>query len=137
MNSSSDPRPSDPPAAPPGDPPPSPAPEAPIDLPIDGVLDLHTFRPQDVKPLVYDYLALCQERGILEVRIIHGKGAGVLRATVHALLKRHSEVESFAQASELFGGWGATIAHLRPRGDRSAAKALPDHRPDRRHPGQG
>ena len=84
----------------------------PIELPIDGVLDLHTFRPKDVKPVVLAYLDLCRERGIREVRIIHGKGIGQLRATVHALLSNHPAVHSFALASEAYGGSGATIVHL-------------------------
>ncbi len=88
--------------------------DAPIELPIDGVLDLHTFRPQDLKGLVNDYLDLCRERGLLRVRIIHGKGIGALRTTVHALLARRSDVASFALANEPFGGWGATIVHLKP-----------------------
>src|SRR5258705_12185377 len=91
--------------------------EAPIELPIDGVLDLHTFKPSDVKEVVTEYLAACRERGILEVRIIHGKGIGNLQRTVHALLQRHPEVISFAPASQLYGGSGATIARLRPRQD--------------------
>ena len=85
----------------------------PIELPIDGVLDLHTFKPSEVKELVVDYLAECQERGILRVRIIHGKGIGNLRRTVHSILTGHPEVNSYALASAAFGGWGATIVHLR------------------------
>lgn len=88
--------------------------DEPIQLPIDGVLDLHTFRPDEVKELVTDYLAECRARGILRVRIIHGKGIGHLRRTVHALLAKHAEVTSFALAGEQLGGWGATIVHLRP-----------------------
>jgi DNA-nicking Smr family endonuclease len=84
-----------------------------IDLPIDGTLDLHTFRPRDVKELVPDYLAECRERGILEVRIIHGKGTGALRRTVHAILSRLPEVASFGLALEDAGGWGATLVTLR------------------------
>src|SRR5579859_3541276 len=53
--------------------------EEPIQLPIDGVLDLHSFRPRDVKDLVTEYLSACIERGIFQVRIIHGKGIGQLR----------------------------------------------------------
>ncbi|RMF87333.1 MAG: DNA mismatch repair protein MutS [Nitrospinota bacterium] len=87
----------------------------PIELPIDGILDLHTFPPGEVKDLVTDYLALCQERGILEVRIIHGKGTGTLRRTVHALLRRLPEVAAFRLAGEEAGGWGATLVELRPR----------------------
>jgi DNA-nicking Smr family endonuclease len=86
----------------------------PVELPIDGALDLHTFRPADVKGVVTDYLAACRERGILRVRIIHGKGIGQLRQTVHALLPKLPDVESWHQAGELLGGWGATIVILRP-----------------------
>ena len=82
-------------------------------MPIDGVLDLHTFQPRDVKPLVLDYLAECQKRGILRVRIIDGKGIGNLRRTVHSILSKHPEVIEFSLANEHFGGWGATIVHLR------------------------
>jgi DNA-nicking Smr family endonuclease len=93
--------------------------DIPIALPIDGTLDLHTFQPRDVKELVPDYLAECRERGILEVRIIHGKGAGALRRTVHAILSRLPEVASFGLALEDAGGWGATLVTLRaPAEDR-------------------
>ena len=88
----------------------------PVELPIDGVLDLHTFRPQDVKGVVGDYLDLCRERGLFRVRIIHGKGVGALRTTVYALLARRSDVESFSLASAPFGGWGANIVRLKPPG---------------------
>ena len=87
--------------------------DEPMQLPIEGVLDLHTFKPREVKDLVLDYLAACQERGILEVRIIHGKGIGNLRRTVHAILEKHPQVVSFALAHPQFGGWGATIVSLR------------------------
>ncbi len=93
---------------------PEPPGEAVEPLPIDGVLDLHTFRPRDVKGVLFDYLDACRERGILEVRVIHGRGVGQLRATVQQLLTRRPDVASFAQASELYGGWGATMVRLRP-----------------------
>jgi DNA-nicking Smr family endonuclease len=88
--------------------------DEPIPLPIDGVLDLHTFQPREVKSLVLDYLAECRTRGILRVRIIHGKGIGQLRQTVHAILGKHPAVAEFHLASAPFGGWGATIVHLKP-----------------------
>jgi DNA-nicking Smr family endonuclease len=87
--------------------------DTPIELPIDGTLDLHAFHPRDVKELVPDYLAECRARGILEVRIIHGKGTGALRRTVHAILSRLPEVDCFGLAMEDAGGWGATLVRLR------------------------
>jgi DNA-nicking Smr family endonuclease len=88
----------------------------PIELPIDGILDLHTFRPKDVKGLLPDYLAACREKGILQVRVIHGKGSGILRKTVLSLLGRLPCVASFRTAGEEAGGWGATIVMLKPLG---------------------
>ncbi len=85
-----------------------------VELPIDGVLDLHTFRPKDIGELVPDYLAACRERGIYHVRIIHGKGIGQLRQTVHAILGRLPEVAAFSLAGEMQGSWGATLVVLRP-----------------------
>jgi DNA-nicking Smr family endonuclease len=84
----------------------------PVELPIDGVLDLHTFRPKDVKDVVLAYIDTCEERGVYELRIIHGKGIGQLRNTVHALLKKHPKVSQFSLASEHYGGSGATIVYL-------------------------
>ncbi len=88
-------------------------PAEPVQLPIDGVLDLHTFLPKDVRDVVLEFISECQDRGIFELRIIHGKGIGQLRNTVHALLKKHLCVETYSLASEHYGGTGATIVHLR------------------------
>jgi dsDNA-specific endonuclease/ATPase MutS2 len=85
-----------------------------IEIPIDGTLDLHTFRASEVKDLVPDYLAACREKGILEVRIVHGKGTGALRETVHAVLRRTSGVAGFSLAMGDEGGWGATVVRLEP-----------------------
>jgi len=86
--------------------------DEPIELPIDGTLDLHTFHPRDVEDLVPDYIAACRARGIFELRIIHGKGTGALRETVHALLAKRPEVESFGLAPDGGGNWGATVVRL-------------------------
>jgi DNA-nicking Smr family endonuclease len=83
------------------------------ELPIDGTLDLHTFQPGEVTDLVPEYLAACRERGITQVRIIHGKGVGTLRRTVESILHKLSYVESFSTAEAHAGGWGATIVILR------------------------
>ncbi len=88
--------------------------DEPIKLAIDGVLDLHTFQPREVKELIPDYLIVCREKRILQVRIIHGKGTGALRDTVHAILRRMPEVVSFRLAGDEGGGWGATLVLLKP-----------------------
>ena len=88
-----------------------------IRYPIEDSIDLHTFRPNEVKDLLYDYLEAASEKGFEEVRIIHGKGMGVLRLTVHAVLKSHPMVISFSEAGLEAGGWGATIAVLRKKSE--------------------
>lgn len=91
--------------------------DEPVELPITGELDLHTFRPQDLGELIPAYLAACRDRELLDVRIIHGKGTGTLRTTVHALLQRSPLVESFRLGDETSGSWGATRVRLRPAGN--------------------
>jgi dsDNA-specific endonuclease/ATPase MutS2 len=89
--------------------------EPPVPLPITGELDLHTFRPSEAGTLIPAYLAECLARGIFSVRIVHGKGTGALRETVHALLRRSPLVHNFRLGDETSGGWGATIVTLRQR----------------------
>ncbi len=84
----------------------------PIEFEISDELDLHTFRPAEVGELVPDYIELCLEKGIMRVRIIHGKGIGTLRTTVHKVLERDPRVASFELAGPGEGDWGATIAWL-------------------------
>jgi DNA-nicking Smr family endonuclease len=83
-----------------------------IEHPIDGVLDLHTFQPKEAASVVDEYLRACQEKGVLEVKVIHGKGKGVLLHTVHSLLGKHPLVRGFKLDTE-GSGWGATIVYLR------------------------
>ncbi len=85
-----------------------------VEMPIDGTLDLHTFHPRDAHLLVPDYLQECRARGILQVRVVHGKGTGALRRTVQAVLDRLEYVESYSSGGMGGGGWGATLVHLRP-----------------------
>ena len=85
----------------------------PVRIPITGELDLHTFRPQEITGLLDDYLAECARAGLREVRIIHGKGTGALRETVHAWLRRSPRVAGFRLGDEHSGSWGATLVSLR------------------------
>ena len=87
--------------------------EEPYRMPITDSLDLHTFGPHEVKDLLQDYLNECVRMGFHEVRIIHGKGTGVLRQVVHSALKRSPLVRSFRLAPPEAGSWGATIVRLR------------------------
>ncbi|MBT5706450.1 MAG: Smr/MutS family protein [Verrucomicrobia bacterium] len=88
--------------------------EDPIEFPITDELDLHIFRPKEVKDVVPDYLEACREKGILTVRVIHGKGIGNLRRTVESILGKLDFVESHTPASAQMGGWGATMVRLMP-----------------------
>ena len=83
-----------------------------IEIPVDGVIDLHTFSPKDAADVVEEYIYACAEKRIYEVRIIHGKGKGVLRRIVHSLLERHPLVDDFSLDSGS-SGWGVTIAYLK------------------------
>ena len=81
-------------------------------LEINGELDLHQFSPKDVKTLVPDYLLECLKKDIREVLIIHGKGKGILRRTVHALLDRLPYVAHYRLDDKQIGNWGATVVFL-------------------------
>ena len=83
-----------------------------VEYPIDGSLDLHMFAPKDVPSVVEEYLAECLKRGIFDVKIVHGKGRGALRRTVHAMLERHPLVQDFKIDSGP-SSWGATLVRLK------------------------
>ena len=85
----------------------------PIALEITDMLDLHTIAPRDVRRAVEAYLAEAHRRGFRSVRLIHGKGRGVQRETVRAVLARTPFVIDWTDAPPTAGGHGATIAHLR------------------------
>ncbi len=85
---------------------------APVTLAIEDVLDLHHFIPKDIPMLLEDYVTACREAGIYSIRLIHGKGTGVLKKRVHGLLKKMPEVAGFKDAPPEAGGWGATVVDL-------------------------
>ena len=85
----------------------------PLEIPIDGVLDLHTFQSSEVKDVVPEYLRACIKKDIFRIRIIHGKGTGTLLRTIHSILKKMPEVDSFELAGQDEGGWGATIVCIK------------------------
>ncbi|MGD8395139.1 MAG: Smr/MutS family protein [Candidatus Eiseniibacteriota bacterium] len=83
-----------------------------VEMPIEAALDLHTFPPAEVRGVVEAYLEAAAERGLVEVRLIHGRGRGVQRRIVRSLLARHPLVVEFHDAPADRGGWGATVARL-------------------------
>ena len=89
--------------------------DEPFELPLEDRLDLHPFRPRDVRSVVEEYLREARAAGFTEVRLIHGKGVGVQREIVRSLLGRHPDVLEYADAPGERGGWGATLVVLRPK----------------------
>ena len=85
----------------------------PVRLEIKDVFDLHTIAPRDVRRAVEAYLEEAHRAGFRSVRIVHGKGRGVQRRTVHGVLARTPFVRDWADAPPQSGGWGATVAHLK------------------------
>ena len=81
-------------------------------LPLETHLDLHPFRPREIRSVVESYLEQALEAGFTEVRLIHGRGIGVQREIIRSLLARHPGVLEFADAPAESGGWGATLVRL-------------------------
>jgi DNA-nicking Smr family endonuclease len=87
--------------------------EGPFAIPLTGELDMHPFRPSEIPSLVEEYVRACRERGILRLRLAHGRGRGVQRAAVRRVLASMPEVVSFSDAEPQSGGWGATVVLVR------------------------
>ena len=85
----------------------------PVKIPIQDILDLHTFNPKDLPDLLVDYFEACIDAGIFSVRIVHGKGRGILKKRVQGVLKKNIMVKSFQDAPPEAGGWGATLVELK------------------------
>ena len=90
----------------------------PVEVPIEDALDLHAFAPADVPSVVESYLRAAWEAGFDEVRLIHGRGRGVQRARVQAIVARLPHVVEVRDAPPERGGWGATVVRLSPRAGR-------------------
>lgn len=88
--------------------------DEPIEIPIEEVLDLHPFRPGEIRDVALDYLIEARARGFRQVRLIHGRGIGVQRGRIRALLATLDFVEAFEDADPTGGGWGSTVVLLRP-----------------------
>jgi DNA-nicking Smr family endonuclease len=86
---------------------------SPIVVPIEDALDLHPFTPAEIPSVVESYLEAAVEKGLAEVRLVHGRGRGVQRRRVQTVLARHPLVEAFADAPPERGGLGATLIRLR------------------------
>jgi DNA-nicking Smr family endonuclease len=84
-----------------------------VEIELQDSIDLHHFQPKDISSVVEEYLAQCRQARLLEVRLIHGKGVGVQRNIIRALLSKHPAVLSFQDAPAEAGGWGATVVVLR------------------------
>lgn len=82
----------------------------PVKIEIDGTLDLHHFHPKEVKDLLNEYFLECIKEKIFSVRIIHGKGKGILKNRVLSILENHPKVSSYTPSAS--GNWGATIVEL-------------------------
>jgi DNA-nicking Smr family endonuclease len=87
--------------------------EQPVEIPITDTLDLHPFRPNEIKDVAREYLAEAHARGYRQVRLIHGRGIGVQREAIRGLLETHELVDAFHDADASGGGWGATIVVLK------------------------
>ena len=83
----------------------------PFVLPVDGTLDLHAFEPRDATSVVEEYVNEAHARGLREIRIVHGRGAGVLRGIVQGALEKHPLVAEFwDDAASHLGATGARLA---------------------------
>lgn len=85
----------------------------PVIIPVETHIDLHPFQPKEIASVVEEYLEQCKQAGFREVRLIHGKGKGVQRNIIRALLDKHGNVEAFHDAPLEAGSWGATIVILK------------------------
>ena len=84
-----------------------------VEIEISDSLDLHSFRPKEVKKVVEAYLMEARAKGYRFVRIIHGKGIGVQREIVRSMLRENDFVKTFRSGDEFSGGSGATVVEFK------------------------
>jgi DNA-nicking Smr family endonuclease len=89
--------------------------DEPVKIPITDTLDLHPFRPNEIRDVASEYLIAARDRGFRQVRLIHGRGIGMQRENIRKLLASLDYVEAFHDADGSGGGWGATVVVLRGR----------------------
>jgi DNA-nicking Smr family endonuclease len=90
-------------------------PDEPVVLPIEDSIDLHAFAPNDIPSVVESYLEAARAKGLVEVRVIHGRGKGVQKERVRQVLGRNEHVLHFEEATPERGGYGATVVKLKPQ----------------------
>lgn len=86
----------------------------PVEVPIEDSIDLHPFRPKEIRDVAEEYLIAARQRGFRQVRLIHGRGQGVQREIIRSLLSSLDFVREFHDAEASGGGWGATVVYLDP-----------------------
>ncbi len=75
-------------------------------------INLRHMRAEEAERDLEKFLDESMLAGLPSVRIVHGKGGGVLRAMTHRILKSHQGISRFQIADASEGGDGATIAYL-------------------------
>jgi DNA mismatch repair protein MutS2 len=75
-------------------------------------LRLRHLTIDEALPMLERYLHDAYLAGMTRVKIIHGKGEGILRLAVRRELGRHSLVRSFHPGDKWEGGEGVTVVEL-------------------------
>lgn len=76
------------------------------------ILDLRGMRAEDALVMVDKYLDEAVLLSVKDVRILHGKGNGILRTLIRGLLAKNSSVAHFEDESLETGGTGITVVRL-------------------------
>jgi DNA mismatch repair protein MutS2 len=76
-------------------------------------LDLRGHRAEEAIDMLHRFLDDALLLSEKEVRILHGKGYGILKTLIRQQLQSMSEVQSFHSAPVDLGGDGITVVHLR------------------------